>query len=622
MIRKQIVTVCMLSFIINACQPDSATNEMIEDVSNDNKELAEFLPLTTLDTKLLSSLPDNWAMVSSVQSDMATERDLKVTGEGNILVNKETGENLEIALDHGDIELEIDFMVPKGSNSGIYFQGRYEVQILDSWKKDQITTADLGSIYSDYDEETKTESNGSVASVNAAKAPGLWQNFKVLFRAPRFDEAGNKVSNAKFDYVYLNGHKIQENVEAPKPTRAAMFSDESELGPLMIQGDHGPVAFKNLKYKKIGSDTLSISNLKYKLYTADRFNAIPDFENLTPKSEGSADNLDDLQKLSGLRDHFAFVFEGELNVPKTGDYLLSTVYDDGGDVSIDGELVLHNGPKEYENQPSRAIVNLTEGVHALKMTYYQEVWGSYIMFQAEGPEIARHTVGCVDIFKKWRGGRKENVYLVDPTGEPEILRGYVNYGDEKRTHALSVGDPSGVNYSYDLMEGSLLKVWRGGFADVANMWVGRGHSQLLLPQNAATTLQASIPIASLSSSTTGWPSFRSDKYKNKGYSITDSGHPAFKFDFDKMKITDSFSPSPAGNLNRSVKINGTGKNHYYKIASGEQIIKMDNELYSIAGEYYINAEDDSNWSLRDGKGGQELIVPVQDGSNINYEIIW
>lgn len=621
--KKQFLVIILLSILAcNACAPDSAQSET-ESKSNEIID-PEYLPMTSFDGNLIEGASDNWVMAESVFSDMLVDQDLEYEGVGDIIVNSKTGDNLVLNIDHGDLELEVDFMVPKGSNSGIYFQGRYEVQILDSWGKEEITTDDIGSIYPDFDEVKGIASNGSVPMVNAAKAPGLWQNFKILFRAPKFDESGTKISNAEFEKVYLNGMLIQENVEVPKATRSSMSSDEVATGPLMIQGDHGSVAFKNLKYKKMGYDTLSLSDISYKLYSGGKFNAIPDFESMTPTKTGTAESLDKLQDLAELRDHFALMFSAKLHVPKTGEYLLTTHYDDGGDVYIDGKPVIHNGPKEYENQPSRALVNLTEGLHDIQLSYYQEVWGSYIMFEAEGPEIPKHTVGCINIYESWNRGGKQEQMLINPKREPELLRGYVNYKDEKKTHALSVGDPEGVNYSYDLMDGSILNVWRGGFANVTNMWVGRGHSQLLLPQNAATALPSGIPIAELNSESAMWPKYRSDKYKNKGYSILPSGHPKFKFELGDLKIEDTISPSQVGNLNRTISFNSTEsvKNIWYRLAIAEGITKMPNGLYSIGGDFYLKPGSDSDWTIREGSDVEELIVAVSNGTKLNYEIIW
>ena len=84
--------------------------------------------------------------------------------------------------------------------------------------------------------------------MNASRAPGLWQHLEISFRAPRF-EGKKKVANACFLRVVLNGVTVQENVEVTGPTRAALFTDERATGPLMIQGDHGPIAFRNVRIR-------------------------------------------------------------------------------------------------------------------------------------------------------------------------------------------------------------------------------------------------------------------------------------------------------------------------------------------------------------------------------------
>ncbi len=136
----------------------------------------------------------------------------------------------------GDMTLELEFMVPKGSNSGIYVMGEYEVQILDSYGKPdgQLGQGDLGALY-----------GAAAPKKNASKKPGEWQKFVIEFRAPRF-EGGKKVANARFVKVILNGELIHEQVEMKGPTPGGLTGKEAETGPLMFQGDHGPVAFRNI----------------------------------------------------------------------------------------------------------------------------------------------------------------------------------------------------------------------------------------------------------------------------------------------------------------------------------------------------------------------------------------
>jgi hypothetical protein len=135
----------------------------------------------------------------------------------------------------GDCVIEVEFMIPKGSNSGVYVMGEYEVQIFDSYGKEKLAMSDLGAIYS-----------AAVPNVNASKKPGEWQKFVIDFNAPRY-EGDKKVANARFIKVVLNGQTIHENVEIKGPTPSGVTGKEAPTGPLMFQGDHGPVAFRNIK---------------------------------------------------------------------------------------------------------------------------------------------------------------------------------------------------------------------------------------------------------------------------------------------------------------------------------------------------------------------------------------
>jgi len=160
-----------------------------------------------------------------------------------LLINAANGVDLYTEEKFGDCHLEVEFMVPKESNSGVYLMGEYEVQILDSFGKDKPDKGDVGAVY-----------GVSAPKVNAAKKPGEWQRFVIDFQAPRFDSAGKKTANAKFLKVVLNDQVVQEDVEVPGPTLAGMTGKEAATGPLMLQGDHGPVAFRNIKLTKVPSD--------------------------------------------------------------------------------------------------------------------------------------------------------------------------------------------------------------------------------------------------------------------------------------------------------------------------------------------------------------------------------
>lgn len=207
---------------------------------------------TALVGKDLSTWRDKageWQIVGEVKQDAANPALLAVTPGDGVLYNGPKGKTVNVfsKLEHGDCEAHVEFMVPKGSNSGVYFQGRYEIQILDSWGVEKFTSGDCGGIYVRWKDNRGYE--GHAPRVNASRQPGQWQTFDVVFRAPRFDAAGKKTANARFIKVVHNGQVIHENVEVTGPTRSAAFNDEKPLGPLMLQGDHGPVAFRNLWIK-------------------------------------------------------------------------------------------------------------------------------------------------------------------------------------------------------------------------------------------------------------------------------------------------------------------------------------------------------------------------------------
>jgi hypothetical protein len=177
----------------------------------------------------------NQWQIGTASLDPADPAKLVSKPGGTDLVSPVKGVNLATEREFGDCALELEFMMSKNSNAGVKMMNIYEIQMLDSFGKEQVTDSDCGAIYRE-----------SAPKVNACRKPGEWQQLIIEFRAPRFDAAGTKTANAKFVKVTLNGQLIQENFEIAHGTNVGRNVKERALAPVYLQGDHGPVAFRNM----------------------------------------------------------------------------------------------------------------------------------------------------------------------------------------------------------------------------------------------------------------------------------------------------------------------------------------------------------------------------------------
>jgi hypothetical protein len=198
--------------------------------------------------------PHEWLTTKGVWWDrlLGPTRLGAIKEPGDRILNSLTGRTVNLVTEQkfGDIELYVEFMLAKGSNSGVYLHGLYEVQVFDSFGSTHaMTSSDGGGIYHRWIDNKGV--GGSAPKVNASRAPGEWQSYHIWFRAPRFDAGGKKTENAKFVHVLHNGLPVQDNVEVDGVTRSGMDIPEAATNPIMLQGDHGPVAFRNIYYRPL-----------------------------------------------------------------------------------------------------------------------------------------------------------------------------------------------------------------------------------------------------------------------------------------------------------------------------------------------------------------------------------
>jgi hypothetical protein len=141
----------------------------------------------------------------------------------------------------GDVRIHLEFRTPlmpeaRGQargNSGVYVQGRYEVQVLDSFGLEPMDNG-CGALY-----------RIAPPRVNASLPPLQWQTYEIIFRAPRFDPSGSKTANARIT-VRHNGEVIHLNRELPRLTPGGVSNEENERGPLLLQDHRDPVQYRNI----------------------------------------------------------------------------------------------------------------------------------------------------------------------------------------------------------------------------------------------------------------------------------------------------------------------------------------------------------------------------------------
>ncbi|WP_192350223.1 DUF1080 domain-containing protein [Algoriphagus sp. Y33] len=597
----------------------------------------EVLPLRSLSE--FEPTGSNWQIVQDVFYDLDGGKSKIANGTG-ILLNtlaKEGNQAIKSSFEHGDIELELDFMMPKGSNSGIYLQGRYEIQLFDSWAKENPTFTDAGAIYQRWDagrERGREGYEGHPPLVNVSRAPGLWQSLRIVFRAPRFDSEGNKLANAKFVSVHQNGVLVQKNIEVTGPTQAAFFEDEQAAGPLVIQGDHGGVALRNIRYKTYGPEEVTLKDMKLTYY--DSIKTINDFAKAKPKGTMAIDVLAHLAPAT--RNEFSGTVEGTLTVPSAGEYFfnlnLAWVPDDTPPGRINGAGKLFIDEKEVVyvdgvTGKANGSVQLTSGVHKIKLNYFKTFGHWYapsndITLTVEGKGIAKTALNV-----PLRADDPVGQIAVKVKDKAETQRGFIMHQGEKRTHTMAVGEPGGANYAIDLNSGELLSVWRGDFVETTPMWYGRGETQLMLPMGNVIEFTGKPSLSALASKDAAWPD-KIDGFTYEGYELKKDGVPIINYEMKGVGIRETFDTRDSGKkLVHTLNLTTDGDilQIYCLVAQGSTIDKLPNGLYAIDDKsYYIELEGKESPIVRNSPdGSKELILPVKWKDRmgvVTYSIVW
>ncbi|WP_373522420.1 DUF1080 domain-containing protein, partial [Aquiflexum sp.] len=576
--------------------------------------LTGFFPeagLIAQQTVQINSLSDykpntgTWHNATEVSGNLDKPNLLNFTKGEGVLVNQPTkknnGQDLVSLEEFGDIDLELEVMVAPESNSGVYLMGQYEIQILDSWGKTTARAGDMGGVYERWDEskpDGQKGYQGYAPRQNVSRAPGVWQNLKVSFQAPRFNEKGEKTENAKFLSVHLNGVLIHENLEVFGPTRGSLKPNDIPRGPIRIQGDHGAVAFRNIKVTKFDSEAPVLSELRYMVYEGF-FNQVPEFDKLNVSGVGIIKNIND-QVYTPTKQNL-IKYEGKLEIPASGNYNFLMVVPSGmGALYINGInlLPIQEGYqfKEITLQKGSVPVEIL-----VSKTMDWSNTGLDLSIAGPGLRLFPLSKSKVSITNT------VDPILVNPNEVP-VLRSFIDLPDGKRlTHAVSVAGAQKVHYSFDLSKGNLVQVWRGGFLDATPMWNNRGNG-VSKPMGAVVFL--GNPEKNLHDTEF---TAMSEKFKANGYQLKNGG-VEYQYQNIGVKFKDFIIARTDGKgLDRTLTTEGITANKRYSIASGGEIRMIQDGLYWVVDKgYYIQMDpkSPSKPAIESGSDGINLMVSI------------
>ncbi len=579
------------------------------------------------DLSAFKKTADNWRIVGDVNADLSKENAMVTSaGRGILACIHETGKygteyELYSKFEHGDLDIEMDYLIAKGANSGIYLQGQYEVQLYDSWGKSTAKYNDVGGIYERWNDampEGQKGYEGTAPRTNAAKAPGLWQHIKISFQAPRFDAAGKKVQNAKFIKVELNGTTLHENVEVTGPTRGSMKPEDIALGPLRIQGDHGSVAFRNIKYSNFNQPSATLTDIRYNVYYGSWMENV-DLSTLEAKERGKTEQL--TWEISKESNNYIIEYKAKIEAPTEGKYTFHYQMSGNTLVKVNGKAVTKNNWSTAAD-PAEVTVELTKGTHSLEIiNNKRDAWlKPAIGLWISGPgfrKIPFHSIGSM------LASKQSDPILVH-ADKPIALRSFMDFKkipeDENHrvVHAISVGHPSGLHYTYDMDNASLVQAWRGDFLDATPMWENRGDGSSR-PLGKALPLGVDF-LVNKSPAEGSWIADSSGSgYKPLGYKMMEYGLPTFMFNAFGASATDEIRVKDGKTLERTLTFEKAPSGLMAKIADGSKIEKVSGDLYTVGDKaYFVKA---ANAKIRNADGMQQLVLPISNGK-VTYELLF
>lgn len=177
-----------------------------------------------------------WTHADGKPAGWTIEDGAMIVTSGDIVTKKE----------FGSMQLHVEFQTPTPTegegqargNSGVYLQGIYEIQVLDSYENETNIDGMAAAVYGQYP-----------PLVNAARPAGVWQTYDIIFHAPILDSRNERLRPATVTVLW-NGVLVQNHVEI-KPTPGGIRDFEAEKGPIFLQDHKNPVKYRNIWVREL-----------------------------------------------------------------------------------------------------------------------------------------------------------------------------------------------------------------------------------------------------------------------------------------------------------------------------------------------------------------------------------
>lgn len=432
-------------------------------------------------------------------------------------------------------------MTSKASFSDVKVSFQYMVG------KETKANLKVGGLTIDLSEKNAGDlSNGLKASQNVSLAPGLWQQINLII--------SRKGNNLLLEYVQLNKVLIQQNV----------FFPLSENFKIVFENKTGPFALKEVSLASYSDQKpISVSNITFE--TEDTFGWDKTFETKgTAKVNGSLESLKPVPSASSRE--FINYFKADLQVDKADTYAFTLDYQGVCQLLIDGIPVV--GSKEYVFRvPETKTIQLSPGNHQLALQYQRIWWAPGFGIFISGSDFrpyALHDPKSLPA-KELVGG----ISIEEIAGTPKIIRGFIEFGKEKRTEVISVGTPEQRHFSFDLATASLLYAWKGKFADLTEMWFERGEPQILMPMGQTISFSGKCPVVN-------------KEAQFQEYYIDKNGIPTFNHTIDGALLSQKFEPTSSG---LKVEVGSDDAKMEILLSEKEGLQKLSESLYRSKDHY-------------------------------------